>query len=405
MLEELAGRRTDASAPIRLVIFGDSWCRDESMKTWPELLGQRLGWPTVNVALPGSDSNTLSLQCKLLEAILERSGRRLHPEAWALVHTGGNDVLRSGPKDILRAMLRTICCCCACLPICWGAYQMFDAVVDNVEKLAVRLREPPFGVRNMMVVGLPLCMQMPVIERYMEFLIGVSPALQFAGRHAVARMNTIFLDRLQSIDARIGEDGSLVALNEASALESIANDAVAEVTAAMAEKRSQAAVADAHEADTELKGMAPRAGATGSADDAAVETAVAQNLLWSDMMHPSQRTHFALANVRPSPSPPLAPSASASASPAHPAHGLCQVMFERFENFLEGRSDDGSFRSAATVMASVFSGLMPKAVVTGSAAAHGAAHSAANADTRGSSSPDDGSGSDGADTSATARLI
>ena len=311
MLEELAARRTEADAPIRLVIFGDSWCRDESMKTWPELLGQRLGWPIVNVALPGSDSNTLALQCKLLEAVLERSGRRLHPDAWALVHTGGNDVLRSGPKDILRAMLRTICCCCACLPICWDAYQMFDAVVDNVEKLAVRLREPPFGVRNMMVVGLPLCMQMPVIERYMEFLIGVSPALQFAGRHAVARMNTIFLERLQALDVRMGDDGSLIALNEASAIEAVANDAAAEVAAAMAARRSLAGRAaadgsdggaDGHAADAALDGSAPGGRAAGGADDddddEGVETAVMQNLLWSDMMHPSQRTHSALAKAR-----------------------------------------------------------------------------------------------------------
>ena len=72
-----------ANPPVRLVIFGDSWARDDQMKTWPELLAQNLGWAAVNVALPGSDSNTLPLQLRLLETVLERSNRRLHPDAWA----------------------------------------------------------------------------------------------------------------------------------------------------------------------------------------------------------------------------------------------------------------------------------------------------------------------------------
>ena len=116
---------------IRLVIFGDSWARCDGVHTWPELLGEHLGWPTINVALPGSDSATLELQFHLLRKVLERSGRELHPDSWALVHTGGNDVLRSGPNGIVRAVMRALCCCCACLPCCHGALGMLDGVASN----------------------------------------------------------------------------------------------------------------------------------------------------------------------------------------------------------------------------------------------------------------------------------
>ena len=39
-----------ANPPAKLLIFGDSWAlsEDENMRTWPELLGERLGWSPVD---------------------------------------------------------------------------------------------------------------------------------------------------------------------------------------------------------------------------------------------------------------------------------------------------------------------------------------------------------------------
>jgi len=262
-----------ASPPlIRLVIFGDSWARCDGVHTWPELLGEQLGWATINVALPGSDSGTLELQLQLLAKVLERSGRQLHPDSWALVHTGGNDLLRTGPNGIIRAVVRTLCGCCACLPPCWGALGMLDDVAGNIGTLATRLREPPFGVSNLMLVGMPLCIAMPVVARYLDFLLGVSPLLRFAGRFAVRRLNTMHLARLRDVGRRLGDASKVVTLDEASAIESIAAAAAAQYA-------------------LEGNGIEGEGNGTGGEEG---EGEADTYGLWQDMMHPSQRCHYQL---------------------------------------------------------------------------------------------------------------
>ena len=384
MLDEL---QRQANPPVRLVIFGDSWARDDQMKTWPELLAQNLGWAAVNVALPGSDSNTLPLQLRLLETVLERSNRRLHPDAWALVHTGGNDFLRAGPKDILRAVLRTLCGCCACLPICWGAFQMLDEVANNVRALAARLREPPFGVRNLLLVGLPLCQQMPVVVKYTQFLLGVSPALQFAGRHAGGRLNATFLDRLQAIKPQLGGDGEIITLDEASALEAIAKAAAGDVAKAAAAKaaaaeqrkrqrqqqRQQQRAANGH-GDADADEEEDRAAA--GAEDEDEEDLGGDGVLWSDMMHPSQRAHLALS----------------------------LVMRERFE-LARATAAHGGGDGLLGLLAS-FVGGGGWAARRGEVVPRWSDADGAGLRPRGNVSSDgDGSGSDGPDAPATARLI
>lgn len=151
---------------IRLVLFGDSWVRDDGLVTWPELLGHHLGWPTINVALPGSHSGTLSLQADILGEHLKSTGRTLHPDAWAVVHAGGNDVLHSNPADILSLIAKSVCCCC-CLPC--TSVPMVDGSAQNVRMLSVRLREL-FGVRNMLLVGPPITTRMPLVSRYLALV-------------------------------------------------------------------------------------------------------------------------------------------------------------------------------------------------------------------------------------------
>ena len=93
--------RSCPSPQVQLIIFGDSWCKaDGYLRTWPELLGERLGWPTINVAIPGSDSRMLGQQCDLLLAVLRRRQLDVHEDAWVLIHTGGNDLMSSHPRQL-----------------------------------------------------------------------------------------------------------------------------------------------------------------------------------------------------------------------------------------------------------------------------------------------------------------
>lgn len=145
-----------ASSPVRLIIFGDSWAKTETAtRTWPELLGDRLGWTTVNVALPGSNSSLLQLQGEILLSYLSRRGQEVHEDAWALIHTGGNDLLAGRPEQLLgyvtSALGRMLCCgapCCGTAPV-------LDHVAANVQELVAQLYAQ-LGVRNVLLVRPPL---------------------------------------------------------------------------------------------------------------------------------------------------------------------------------------------------------------------------------------------------------
>ena len=100
--------------------------------------------------------------------MLARERRTLHHDAWALVHAGGNDLLHSSPHDILWLVGKVLCCCC-CLPC--SDIPAIDHAIANIRALAVRLRSE-FGVRNLLLCGLPLTMHMPVVDRYLELLLG-----------------------------------------------------------------------------------------------------------------------------------------------------------------------------------------------------------------------------------------
>lgn len=306
----------DESRVVRLVIFGDSWCRCDPIRTWPELFGDHMGWRTINVALPGSHSGTLEMQARLLEAVLERSGATLHPDAWVIVHTGGNDVLRAGPNDLIFAVLRTLCCCCCCVPGCSNAHWMLDDVADNIRELATKLREPPFGVRNLLLVGLPLCIKMPVVSKYLDFLLGVSPLLRHVGRFAVRRLNTLHLQRLRSVgsQARVqsrdpsnpqplpgcpgaegtlsrltarsqlgGTQGSVITLDEAGAIETI-------VEAAEAKAASEGGASGASGGGNGVGGADARTEAEAALrdEDDSESSDDPADALWLDMLHPTQ---------------------------------------------------------------------------------------------------------------------
>ena len=81
---------------VRLLVFGDSYVADPHVpRTWPVLLADGLGWRAANFAVPGSGSVTLGHQLERAARLVRSGDLALHPGAWAVVHTGGNDLMRS----------------------------------------------------------------------------------------------------------------------------------------------------------------------------------------------------------------------------------------------------------------------------------------------------------------------
>ena len=307
---------TSAAGPpdVRLVIFGDSWARDDDMMTWPELFGSFLGWPSLNVALPGSHSGMLQLQVDLLNRVLAQQQRQLHPDAWAMVHAGGNDLLHSSPSELLSLVGQVLCCCC-CLSC--GSIPLIDRPIANVRALALRLREQQ-GVRNLVLCGLPLTVHMPVIEKYLELLMGVGTVIKFLGRVAVGRLNALYMRRLAAMSDEVGV--RVVLLDEATEIESI----VASVSSGSDPVRGIGGRGrdvggrggggrggggrggggrGGAPGDDELSGAGSESDAEGVGAPMAVDggqrllhppPAVSPDELWCDMLHPSQRLHTAL---------------------------------------------------------------------------------------------------------------
>ena len=45
----------DQGKPWKLVILGDSWAANElGARTWPQIIGDHFGWPTLNLATVGA---------------------------------------------------------------------------------------------------------------------------------------------------------------------------------------------------------------------------------------------------------------------------------------------------------------------------------------------------------------
>ena len=270
-----------ADGAIRLILFGDSWVRDEQMLTWPELLGDKLGWPTINVALPGSSSATLATQADLLAYALERSGRTLHEEAWALVHAGGNDLLGLSPTQMIGMLARLACTsCCCCLPSS-DNLPMLEPQLANVAALVARLRHL-FGVRNVMLVSMPLTTHMPLVAGFLRMLLGTNPCVSGIARVLVRRLNRIYLRRLER-DCSTQAGVRAIALDEASAIDEIAAAAIA-----------RRGASDPH-AEVEMGSVGGEAEGSEHARRSPHQLIQGPHDLWHDMMHPSQRLHAALA--------------------------------------------------------------------------------------------------------------
>ena len=105
----------DSSAG-QLLIFGDSWaCSQGDDRTWPELLADRLGWTSLNAAEPSSNSRSLLSQALWLQWM----GESVSADAWAIVHTGGND-LYFAPERQFGSFLGVGTARAACSCLCRG---------------------------------------------------------------------------------------------------------------------------------------------------------------------------------------------------------------------------------------------------------------------------------------------
>lgn len=260
------------------------------MVTWPELLGEQLGWPTVNVALPGSSSGTLATQTELLGYALERSGRTLHKDAWALVHAGGNDILQNSPAEILKLIWRLSCCCC-CLTCGNDPVPVLEPQLRNVASLVTTLRDS-FGVRNVMLVSMPLTVRMPIVSKYLELLLGQNAFIERLGGVVVRRLNRLYLHRLEKDSKRLNAGVNTVLLDEATAIDQL----IERAAAAAAQREKMYGDVELHDAPARGRDGAFAIDDLGGAG-AAHELLQRPEDLWRDPMHPSQRMHAALSVV------------------------------------------------------------------------------------------------------------
>lgn len=183
-------------------------------------------------------------------------------------------MLHSNPSELLRLIAKTVCCCC-CLPC--ADVPMVDVSAGNVGQLAARLRDS-FGVRNLLVVGPPITVEMPLVARYLQVLLGRGALSTCLGGIAVRRLNALYLTRIHHAVAETG--ARVVAIDEAREIEAIATGSGdgAAIMAALSAEPSDAVDTDG--------------GSTAS--DGTRQRLCGPAELWSDMMHPSGRCHAAL---------------------------------------------------------------------------------------------------------------
>ena len=124
--------------PARLLVFGDSWAAgDGCTPAWPEVMAERLGWSTLNFAEGHSCSSGLAEQARSLQRTFAL-GHPLHDDAWAIIHTGGNDLWFAPTREfaaVAAAGVASAACCWR-----WEPPALLQAIATNVLELATRLR-------------------------------------------------------------------------------------------------------------------------------------------------------------------------------------------------------------------------------------------------------------------------
>ena len=244
---------------VRLLIFGDSYVHDPSARSWADITGERLGWRSLNVAVPGSSSRTLPRQLEHVRRLVRAGSVELHETTWALVHTGGNDLLRSSAADLYAVLRAAVASALTCTGgggggggAVGGRRTLCDVIADDVAVLLEGLES--LGVHNVMLAGMPLTTSVPAVSQMLRSIAGDCSGL---GTLVLRRLNAFHLERLRS--------------------------ALRDAQAAGAEQGGRSLCLDeAALIDASLRQVASR----GEACDG----------YWRDGMHLSQRGHAALAD-------------------------------------------------------------------------------------------------------------
>ncbi|KAL3906262.1 MAG: hypothetical protein SGPRY_010614, partial [Prymnesium sp.] len=226
---------------IQLIIFGDSWCKaDDRLSTWPELLGERLGWGSLNLAIPGSDSRMLELQCETLLQLCSRGLVEIHEDAWVLVHTGGNDIMASPPQQLM----------------------------------------------GFVGVGMPLTTSTPIVEDMLRLVLGDGACVNALGMYTLRHLNAIHIGKLAELRPDCHKEKSshptrgveLPRLPNGADFKVVCLDEAAAIDAAVA---------------TQMEPVRQHL----RTHDGSFEGIPAMESLWVDPIHPSQRCHQALTDV------------------------------------------------------------------------------------------------------------
>ena len=135
---------------FRLLVFGDSWAKSaDGEPTWAEIVGATLGWETLNAAENGAVSTDLEDQLDRLLARLRENGETVHNDAWAIVHIGGNELL-CDMDQVIGALLGHC------------GTSVLNLINERILALLLRL-ERSLGVRNVILVGIPLTRHLPLV--------------------------------------------------------------------------------------------------------------------------------------------------------------------------------------------------------------------------------------------------
>ena len=207
---------------VTLLVFGDSYVADPLVpRTWPILLAERLSWRVANFAVPGSGSSTLSRQLDRATQLVRAGQLQLHPNAWALVHTGGNDLMRSS-VSALSVVLRAAVATALPLSLCSGggstarARTLCDEVAERIASLAEGLED--LGVRNVLMVGMPLTCSVPAVSQMCRAVAGADCGP--LGGLVLRRLNSYHLGKLRAAASEVRcEGGQAVCLDEASSID------------------------------------------------------------------------------------------------------------------------------------------------------------------------------------------
>uniref|UniRef100_A0A7S2CWR3 Uncharacterized protein n=1 Tax=Haptolina brevifila TaxID=156173 RepID=A0A7S2CWR3_9EUKA len=147
------------SDPWKLVILGDSWAANEgSTRTWPQIIGDLLGWPTLNLATVGAQmKDVVGDQYKTLADFLEQRGETLDPDAWVIIHAGGNDLMdmcTGMDLELIKA---------AALAMLHQPHSVLRGLAKDLRVLTSRLHLT-LGVRNLILSGMPLSPDLPCVS-------------------------------------------------------------------------------------------------------------------------------------------------------------------------------------------------------------------------------------------------